>query len=60
EACKEDGDDVLSSSMEVKRLAYEIAQVLLRDYAMIKIDGALCSSKEDKAIGKRLRFGSKE
>ncbi|GJY56570.1 hypothetical protein Tco_0455685 [Tanacetum coccineum] len=46
-----------------KRLAYEISQVLDRDYVMIKIDGALCyngSFKEDKAIGKRLRFGSKE
>nr|GEU43049.1 hypothetical protein [Tanacetum cinerariifolium] len=42
EACKKDGDDVLGSSMEVKqirfykRLAYEIAQVLVHDYAMIK------------------------
>ncbi|GKA89779.1 cyclic nucleotide-gated ion channel 1 [Tanacetum coccineum] len=33
-ACKEDGDYVLGTSMEVK--------VLVHDYAMIKIDGALC------------------
>nr|GEV27215.1 reverse transcriptase domain-containing protein [Tanacetum cinerariifolium] len=55
EARKEDGDDVLGNGIEVK-VIMDVAMAFL----VIKIDGALCSSKEGKAIGKRLRFESKE
>ncbi|GJT22536.1 hypothetical protein Tco_0892473 [Tanacetum coccineum] len=65
EACKEDGDDVLGSSMEVKFI----------EYAMIKIDGALCWNgisvhianmmnevrcKGNKVLNKGLKVGSKD
>ncbi|GJV62364.1 hypothetical protein Tco_1468464 [Tanacetum coccineum] len=56
EACKEDGDDVLGSSMEVKLW-------MLLWLLVMKIDGALCGMvqyKGNKVLNKGLRCGSKD